>query len=55
MRRTISLITLSITLLSASAALADYVNGYTKKDGSYVGGYYRSPADGNPYNNYGSK
>ncbi len=29
-----------------------YVNGYTRKDGTYVQPYYRSSPDGNPSNNW---
>jgi hypothetical protein len=29
-----------------------YVHGYTKANGTYVSGYYRSIPDSNPYNNY---
>jgi hypothetical protein len=29
-----------------------YVNGYYRKDGTYVRPHYRSAPDGNPYNNY---
>jgi len=29
-----------------------WVNGYTRKDGTYVQGHYRSNPDGNPYNNW---
>lgn len=29
-----------------------WVNGYTKANGTYVNGYYRSSPDSNPYNNY---
>jgi hypothetical protein len=28
------------------------VDPSTRKDGTYVGGYYRSNPDGNPYNNW---
>ena len=28
------------------------VNGYYRKDGTYVRPHYRSSPDGNPYNNY---
>ena len=30
----------------------EYVNGYTKADGTYVNSYYRSSPDGDPYNNF---
>ena len=44
---------LVLLILSASLVLADqWVNGYTRKDGTYVGGHYRSSPDSNPYNNY---
>jgi len=36
---------------SAFADAAGWVNGYTRKDGTYVQGHYRSSPDGNPYNN----
>ena len=29
-----------------------WVNGYYRKDGTYVRGHYRTAPDGNPYNNY---
>ena len=39
--------------LSATAALPDEsVNGYTRKDGTYVGSHHRSNPNGNPYKNY---
>ena len=35
------------------AARADqFVNGYTRSDGTYVQPYWRSDPDGDPYNNY---
>ena len=41
------------TCHSAGLQLADeYVNGYTRSDGTYVQGYMRSSPDGDPYNNY---
>jgi hypothetical protein len=50
----------SLCLLIASAFAPycfadDYVNGYTRSDGTYVEGHYRSKADGNSYNNYSSE
>lgn len=39
--------------LSSTAALADtYVHGYTRKDGTYVNGHYRSDPDNSYNNNY---
>jgi hypothetical protein len=40
-----------LAALIAGSAQAEWVNGYTKRDGTYVGGYYRTERDGNPYNN----
>jgi hypothetical protein len=34
-----------------SAADAEWVRPYTRRDGTYVQGHYRSNPDGNPYNN----
>lgn len=43
-------------LVGTSAAYADtYVQGYTKKDGTYVQPHYRSSPDGDPYNNWSTK
>lgn len=45
-----------VALLAPSLSIAGgYVNGYTKKDGTYVSGYYRSDSDANRYNNQGSQ
>jgi hypothetical protein len=42
-----------ISIFNASTAFADvWVNGYTRSNGTYVQGHYRSSPDGNPYNNY---
>ena len=38
------------TAVLASAQV--YVDGYVRKDGTYVQPHYRSSPDGNPYNNY---
>lgn len=46
---------LVIGLTAASAihtpAKADWVRGHYRGNGTYVAPYYRTPADGNPYNN----
>lgn len=45
-------------ILSAacSAALADnYVNGYMKRDGTYVAPHHKTNPDRNPYNNYSTQ
>ncbi len=46
--------TLSIIILltNAQQVLAVYVNGYFRKDGTYVQSHQRTSPDGNPYNNY---
>ena len=38
--------------LAQVAAFAEYVNGYTKRNGTYVAGYNRSNADSTVQNNY---
>lgn len=39
-----------------NSALADkWVNGYTKKDGTFVQGHYKSSSDSYRYNNHGAK
>jgi len=46
-------LTLTALLLVATSALAaDYVNGYTKSNGTYVNGYTRSTPDSSYNNNY---
>lgn len=42
-------------LLCTTKSFADYVNGYTRSNGTHVDGYHRSSPDGNPYNNYSTK
>lgn len=48
--KTITMIGLLLIGMTATLA-AEYVNGYTRRDGTYVSGYYRTPPDSNPYNN----
>ena len=56
MRKTLAIITLALSVLSAGSAFADqYVRGYTRDNGTYVSPYIRSTPDGNPYNNYGGR
>ncbi len=46
-------IAVALLLVGVSMARADqYVNGYTRSDGTYVQPYWRSEPDGNPHNNY---
>ena len=45
-----------VLFFSTMTAFADtYVNGYYRKDGTYVQPHYRSNADSNPWNNYSTK
>ena len=49
----IYLLIVALVLLSVVAASAQVrVRPYTRKDGTYVPGHYRSPPDSSPYNNY---
>jgi hypothetical protein len=51
MRKVILLILGLLTLTSIILA-DDYVNGYSRSNGTYVSGYYRSDSDGISSNNY---
>ncbi len=42
-------------LLSASAFADQWVNGYMRKDGTYVQPYMRTTPNSNPYDNYSTK
>lgn len=47
---------LGLLLGFANVAFADvYVNGYYRKDGTYVQPHHRSNSDGNFYNNYSTQ
>ena len=48
----IMLLTALAILLVHSAAHSASVDGYYRKDGTYVGPYQRTNPDHNPYNNY---
>ena len=56
------LVLLAVTLAAAAESVAGskgssggqvHVDGYVRKDGTYVQPHVRSVPDGNPYNNYG--
>jgi len=49
--------TVLAVLLCASSALAKdtYVNGYVKKDGTYVQPHYRAAPNSTTYDNYSTK
>ena len=36
-----------------STSNAEWVSGYTRRDGTYVNSYQRTPPDGQRFNNYG--
>ena len=56
MKKTLfALFTLIALLATASADAQVWVDSYTRSDGTYVQGHYRSSPDGNPYNNYSTK
>lgn len=44
-----------VALIFCNLANAEWVNGYIKRDGTYVQGYHRSDSDGSIYNNYSTK
>jgi hypothetical protein len=41
-----------VCALTTVAAAQVHVNGYFRRDGTYVQPHYRSAPDGNPYNNW---
>lgn len=51
-----SIIMLCLLAASSSVLAKDvYVDGYTKKDGTYVEPHHRSSPNSSPYDNYGTK
>jgi hypothetical protein len=48
----IALVTALLVTFAMSASAQTYVDGYTRKDGTYVQGHWRSAPDDSPYNNY---
>lgn len=57
MKRIFSLLLLAVTIIaSASMAFADtWVNGYTRSNGTYVQGHYRSSPNNTVNDNYSTK
>ena len=45
-------LTAALVLFGFAQADADYVRGYTQRDGTYVAPHQRTSPDHNPYNNY---
>jgi len=53
MRYTIAALTAALLgLFAIKAAAGEYVEGYTRDNGTYVQGHYRSQANGVEYDNY---
>lgn len=49
-------IVVALAMLAAVSAFADeYVQGYVRKDGTYVQPHYRSTPDSNTFNNYSTQ
>lgn len=56
MKQTITIISLALMGLFISNSFADtWVNGYTRSDGTYVGGYYRSDPNSTVRDNFSYK
>ena len=50
--KTLSKLTLAAAFLTTTVvAQADWVSGYVRSNGTYVAPYYRTPANGTPYDN----
>lgn len=45
----------ALAALTTAAGADEYVNGYMRKDGTYVDGHYRSSQNNNSYDNYSAK
>jgi hypothetical protein len=50
-----AVLSLTLAILSGSALADKYVNGYYRKDGTYVQGHTKSSPDEHRYNNKGSR
>jgi len=53
--KTATMIIAAILLLAAIATAGEYVNGYTRSDGTYVSGHFRSSPDSSYNNNYSTQ
>ncbi len=54
MKKLILLLLTFVSMVSLAAA-DEWVNGYTKRDGTYVPGYYRTNPNGTTSDNYSHK
>lgn len=50
-----SIITIALLALSAQAVADEYVNGYVRKDGTYVAPHVRSSPNNTQLDNYSTK
>lgn len=50
-----SIIAIALLALSAQAVADEYVNGYVKKDGTYVAPHMRSSPNNSQHDNYNTK
>lgn len=50
-----TIIIATLLCIATTATAGDYVNGYTRRDGTYVQGYYRSSPDSSHNNNYSTQ
>jgi len=49
------LVLILAALVAVSAFADEYVQGYYRKNGTYVEGHHRTAPDGNPFNNYSTQ
>jgi hypothetical protein len=49
------LLIIGLVLISQTAQAADYVNGYVKKNGTYVAPHFKTSADSYKFNNYSTQ
>lgn len=50
--RRLLLASAALVALTVTASAQVHVDGYTRRDGTYVAPHYRSAPDSSPYNNY---
>ena len=53
--RTLLIAGLALVLLGSAASADQFVNGYMRRDGTYVQPHMRSSPDSNPFNNYSTQ
>lgn len=51
----LNILTALIGLFASTTFAADWVNGYTRSNGTYVQGHYRSSPDNTRWNNYSTQ